>query len=322
MNTQILPNTEMRVAEICLGGGDLGGRLDKVFSFALLDRYIELGGNFIDTAHVYNNWIPGERSRSEKMIGAWMHSKRNRDNLIIATKGGHPDLRHMNVPRLSNREILEDLEESLIYLQVDHIDLYWLHRDDLSRPVEELVDLLAAQVKAGKIRYAAVSNWCLERLQAAQEYAARAGLPPFAADQVLWNAAAIDRAAIPDTTIHVMDRPLWEYHHASGLAAIPFSSQANGLFDKLEKGRLDPNQPAQFKHYPFAANKARLEKIQAIRTETGWTTTQVILGYLLSQPFTTIPIVGPKNIAQLDDSMRAAGIRLSPSQMSALDFQV
>jgi aryl-alcohol dehydrogenase-like predicted oxidoreductase len=251
MNTQTLPHTELRVSEVCLGGGDMGGQLDKTSSFALLDRYLELGGNFIDTAHVYNNWIPGERSRSEKMIGSWMRSKRNRDRLVIATKGGHPDLRHMGVPRLSDQEILEDLEESLIYMQVDHIDLYWLHRDDPSRPVEELVDLLAEQVKAGRIRYAGVSNWRLERLQAAQEYAARAGLPAFAADQVLWNAAVIDRAAIPDPTIHVMDKPLWDYHKATGLAAIPFTSQANGLFDKLEKGRLDSTIPSQFVHYPI-----------------------------------------------------------------------
>jgi aryl-alcohol dehydrogenase-like predicted oxidoreductase len=319
MNIQILPHTELRVSEICLGGGDLGGQLDKISSFALLDRYTELGGNFIDTAHVYNNWIPGERSRSEKMIGSWMRSKRNRDHLVIATKGGHPDLRHMNIPRLSDREILEDLEESLNYMQVDRIDIYWLHRDDPSRPVEELVELLAAQVKAGKIRSVGVSNWKVERLQAAQEYAARAGLPPFVADQVLWNAAFIDRAAIPDPTIQVMDKPLWDYHHATGLPAIPFSSQANGLFDKIEKGRLDPTNPAQLAHYPAAPNRARLEKIRAIGAETGWTTTQIVLAYLLSQPFTTIPIIGPKSIQQLDDSMRSAGIRLSPSQIATID---
>jgi aryl-alcohol dehydrogenase-like predicted oxidoreductase len=319
MNLQTLPHTDLCVSEICLGGGDLGGQLDRTTSFALLDRYVELGGNFIDTAHIYNNWIPGERSRSEKMIGSWMHARRNRENLVISTKGAHPDLRHMERPRSSNQEILEDLEESLLYLQVDCIDLYWLHRDDPARPVEELVELLAGQVKAGKIRYAGVSNWKVDRLRAAQEYAASAGLLPFAADQVLWNAAVIDRAGIPDTTIHVMDRALWEYHLSTGLAAIPYTSQANGLFNKIETGRLSAANRDRYPQYPYEANQARYAKIHTIGIEMGLSTTQVVLGYLLSQPFTTIPIVGPKTIPHLDDSMRAAGIRLSTEQINRIE---
>jgi aryl-alcohol dehydrogenase-like predicted oxidoreductase len=119
-----------------------------------------------------------------------------------------------------------------------------------------------------------------------------------------------------------MDKPLWDYHKATGLAAIPFTSQANGLFDKLEKGRLDSTIPSQFVHYPIPPNRARLEKIRAISAEAGWSTTQVVLGYLLSQPFATIPIIGPKNISQLEDSMRAAGVRLSPDQIAAIEAQV
>ena len=318
MITHILPNTDLNVSEICLGGGDLGGLLDQNASFALLDRYVELGGCFIDTAHVYNNWIPGELSRSEKTIGAWMRARKNRTQLILATKGGHPDLAHMHTPRLSDREIVTDLEESLRFLQVDCIDLYWLHRDDPTRPVEELVAILAAQVKAGKIRYAAVSNWKMERLRAAQDYAAAAGIQPFAADQVLWNAAVVDRAALADDTIHVMDNALWEYHRATGLAAIAFSSQAKGLFDKMEQGRITADS-GQIRHYPYAANLARLAAIRSIGAELGCATTQVVLGYLLSQPFTTVPIIGPKNLAQLETSMRAAGVRLSREQIKAIE---
>jgi aryl-alcohol dehydrogenase-like predicted oxidoreductase len=318
MNYQKIPHSDLRVSEICLGCGDLGGTLDRVRSFALLDRFAELGGTFLDTAHVYNDWIPGERSRSEKMIGSWMRARRNRDDLIIATKGAHPDLRHMGIPRLSPKEITADLEESLIYLQVDCIDLYWLHRDDPDRPVEEIVNILAKHIKAGKIRYCGASNWKVERLRAAREYADSAGFPPFIADQVLWNAAAVDRAAIPDPTIHVMDADLWRYHLETGIATIPYTSQANGYFDKLEKGRLEMMNAGLRAQFPYETNRRRFESIQAIRTARGLTTTQVILGYLLSQPFPTFPIIGPKTIPQLEDSLSAAGVRLEAEHLSLL----
>jgi aryl-alcohol dehydrogenase-like predicted oxidoreductase len=318
MNIQTIPNTNLRVSEICLGCGDMGGGMDRAGSYALLNRYLELGGNFLDTAHIYNDWIPGERSRSEKLIGAWMRTRRNRDDLVVSTKGGHPNLRHMDKPRLSANEIINDLDESLIYLQVDTIDLYWLHRDDPGRPVEEIMDVLAQQVRAGKIIAYGASNWRVERLRAAQEYSAQAGLPPFVADQVLWNAAAADRQAISDPTIHVMDQALWHYHQSTGLAAIPYSSQANGYFNKLDSGKIATMNPGLRAHYPLEANQPRLDAIRQIRALTGLTVTQIVLGYLLSQPFVTIPIIGPKNIEQLEDSMQACGVRLTAEQIISI----
>ena len=162
------------VSVISLGTGGAGANYDRATAFAMLDAFFEEGGNFVDTAHVYNDWIPGERSRSEKLLGAWMKERRNRSGVLLATKGAHPDLAQMQVGRLSPAEIQADLEESLRFLQVETIDLYWLHRDDPTRPVEEIIDTLEAQVQAGKIRYFGCSNWRLERIQAAQLYSRQA----------------------------------------------------------------------------------------------------------------------------------------------------
>jgi len=310
-----IPNTDLHVSQICLGSGDFGGGTDPKSSFAILDAFFEKGGNFIDTAHVYNNWIPGEKSRSEKVIGAWMADRRNRGNVVISTKGAHPDLDRMNVSRMSPAEIIHDLDESLSYLKVDQIDLYWLHRDDPSRPVAEILETLNAQIKAGKIRYFGASNWRTARLREAQEFAARSGLQPFSADQVLWNAAVVDPLAIADQTIMVMDSGLYEYHIASGLPCLAYTSQANGLFDRIQKGTLDQMDPGLKRAFPLQSNLARFERIRQIAQENGLTITQVVLGFLLSQAFTVIPIIGPRRIDQLNDSMSAAGVQLSREQI-------
>lgn len=311
-----IPNTDLHVSKICLGCGDFGGGIDPNSSYAMLDAFLELGGNFIDTAHVYNDWIPGEKSRSEKVIGAWMAERRNRDQVVISTKGAHPELTSMQVGRLSPAEILHDLDESLASLRVERIDFYWLHRDDLLHPVEEILETLNSAVKAGKIRYFGASNWRTARLKEAQEWAARTGMQPFSADQVLWNAAVIDIKLIADQTIMVMDPGLYEYHLASGLPLLAYTSQANGLFDRIYKGTLSQMNPASRKPYPFQQNLGRFERIRQVAQENGQTITQVVLGFLLSQPFKVVPIIGPKRIDQLKDSMSAADVLLSPRQIS------
>ena len=313
-----IPNTDLRVSEICLGAGPLGGDLNRSDSFALLDAFVEQGGNFIDTAHVYSDWIPGEKSRSEKLIGAWRHERSHGSKLVIGTKGAHPLLESMLTPRLSPQEIVTDLDESLTFLQMATIDLYWLHRDDISRPVAEIVDTLNAQVKAGKIRYFGASNWSADRLREAQDYAAHSGQQAFSANQPLWNLAVIDHAAMPDKTMVAMDASLINFHRANQLAAVPYTSQANGLFDRIAKGTWDKLGPAAQRTYPEAANRARYERIRQVAAQTGKTINQIVLAYLINQPFVTVPIIGTKRLDQLTDSLQAAGVILTPEQLQFL----
>jgi aryl-alcohol dehydrogenase-like predicted oxidoreductase len=313
-----IPNTGLTPSALCLGTADFGGAIDRAVAFSILDAFIENGGNFIDTAKVYNDWIPGEASRSEKLVGAWMKERGNRSNVIIATKGAHPDLHTMHIPRCAPAQIISDLDASLVHLQIERIDLYYLHRDDPTQPVEVIIDTLYDQAKAGKIRYYACSNWQLERIQAAQVYAASRGIPGFAAVQNLWNLANTQVDAIGDPTIVVMDDALWQYQHQANLASIPFSSQANGVFQKLDAGGAES---LSMKHQAMFLNpmtERRYATLQKLRAQTGLTSTQIVLGYMTSQPFPTIPIIGPRILEQLKDSLSAADIRLTEEQVAEL----
>jgi aryl-alcohol dehydrogenase-like predicted oxidoreductase len=317
MQYQTIPHTELVVSEICLGSGDMGGSIEPAASWNLLDIFLERGGNFIDTAHVYNDWLPGEKSRSEKIIGAWMKDRKNRSIMVLATKGGHhPVDGAPYVNRITPIEVRIDLEESLVFLQTDSIDLYWLHRDNPDIPAGDLLEILEVARSQGKIRYYGASNWRPERLAEAQAYAAEHGLAGFVADQMLWNAAKTDAQAIQDKTIMVMNQSLFDFHSRTGMPAIPYTSQANGLFSKMARGVLAQLYPGMLDSFPLEENSARYKMIQQVMLERGLSLSQVVLGWLLSQPFPTIPIVGPKNRAQLEDSLSAAGVRLNVQAMN------
>jgi aryl-alcohol dehydrogenase-like predicted oxidoreductase len=181
------------------------------------------------------------------------------------------------------------------------------------------METLRDQVVAGKVRYVACSNWTAPRIREAQDYAAAYGFRGFVADQMLWNLAVIDREALADRTIVMMDKPLRQFHVASELAAVPYSSQAGGLFQKMAAGTLDATNPGVNRMYPPAENARRFQRIQRLASETGLTVTQIVLGYLLSQPFVTVPIVGCKTLPHLRDTMNAADVRLDPMQIAYLE---
>lgn len=319
MGRVLLPGTDLRVSSLCLGAGGIGTRLDREQSFALLDAYLEMGGNFLDTARVYGDWVPGiERSISEKTIGAWMAERGMRDRVVLATKGAHFYLETPHLARVHPEEIVKDLEGSLRSLQVDHIDLYWLHRDDPTRPVEEIVETLNAQMKAGKIRWFGASNWRSERLRSAQAYAASQGLKGFVADQMFWNAAVLAIRPFGDPTVQFMDEDQFAFHQETGMAAIPYTSQAGGLFSRMHNGTLEQMAPGARSLYRLEETGQRYQQMRRIMEETGLTITQVILGYLHAQPFVTVPIVGCHSQEQLADSMRALDVRLTPEQVAAI----
>ena len=319
MKTVNLPNTDLTVSGICLGTGDIGSKIERSRSFRMLDLFLELGGTFIDTASVYANWLPGPESISEKTIGDWLCQSGKRDQVVLATKGAHPDLKTMHVSRMSRAEIVHDLDSSLRNLRTDVIDLYWLHRDDVKRPVGEILETLNDQVRAGKIRYFGCSNWSASRIREAQAYAEAHGLQGFSGDQMMWSLAVINRAAIADTTIVVMDDELRRLHAQGGLAAIPYTSQANGLFQKMAAGVADQMRPNHQAVYGSPENQARFQRVMALARELSTTVTAIVLGYLQSQPFVTVPIAGCQSPEQLADSAAASDVRLTAEQVAYLE---
>ncbi len=318
MRRLTLPNTSLTVSTLCLGTAEFGAAVPAAEALRLLDAFVAGGGNFIDTAKVYADWRPGERSIGEKTLGAWLRARRNRIDLVIATKGAHPELATMSIPRLSPREISADIEASLGNLGVDVLDLWYLHRDDPARPVGEIVETLNAQVAAGWIRYFGCSNWRTDRIAAAQAYAAARGLRGFSANQMYWNLAETIPAALSDKTVVLMDGLMAGLHTRTQLAAVPYSSQAQGFFQKLDAGAISPRD---FRGGVYASpvNRARMARLVEMRAETGLSLTQLSLGYLMAQPFPTVPVVGCNSLSQLADTLTAGDVALTPAQAAWLE---
>lgn len=316
MRYREIQGTDLKPATICMGGLPFitGGTPDP---FNLLNFYTELGGNFLDTANVYGKWLPDKANSSELTIGRWMKERRNRSKMIVATKGGHPDLASMRISRLSRSEVAADLEESLKALQTDWIDLYWLHRDDETIPVAEILDYLNEFVAAGKIRYFGCSNWRPNRIREALNYTQNHRLNGFVGNQAMWSLASVNPNGLTDPTLVPMDDVAFQLHCETGLAAIPYSSQANGFFNKLATPGAVLSENLR-RTYDNEVNLGRLERIKRLSWELSLSITQILLGYLLSQPFTTIPVVGCRTVEQLRDSMQAADVILDESTISYL----
>ena len=147
---------EMKVPALTFGAaGFERNDCDDVY-FEFLDKYVELGGWCIDTARVYCDWLENGHDSSEGVIGRWLKARNNRDKICIATKGGHPEMGHMDESRLSREELTKDLEASLRVLGVDYVDIYFLHRDDPKIPVEEIMPVLNDFYESGKIHFIGV----------------------------------------------------------------------------------------------------------------------------------------------------------------------
>ena len=319
MKTVHLPGTPLAVSPLCLGGVAFGNTLDERATFALLDRFVGLGGNFVDTARIYSDWVPGEKRRSERLLGDWLRARGHRDRLVVATKGAHPFIESPDVPRSSAAELRDDLEGSLRALRTDVIDLYWLHRDDPARPVEHFIDTLNVFQLEGKIRVFGASNWTAARLRTAHDYARASRQQGFVGNQPFW-CLGCQRAKPPPFTGYVLfDTDAWRFHCETGLAVIPYTSQANGFFSKLA---LPKNQqPANLAVHDFHTppNLAAAKVVTRLAHERNVAPSAIVLAYLWSRPFPVVPIIGSRTHAQLEDSAAALGLRLAEDELRALE---
>lgn len=306
MQYRPISGTEFNAAAIAFGGNTLSVLNGQDHANELLDLYAELGGNFIDTANIYGKWLEPASNYSEQYIGNWMKARRNRHQLVLATKGAHPAWTALTVPRLTRQDVLIDLHESLQALRTDYIDLYYLHRDDERQPVEEIMAYLNDLIKAGKIRAFGCSNWKPGRIQEAMQIAEQKGWHGFVANQMMWSLAVADPAAFPDPTMVAMDDPGYTLHRQSQLTAIAYSAQAGGYFDKLQQAGKSKISAEQRLLYDSPENDRRYTQACKLAYEMGCSLTEVVLGYLLAQPFPTFPIIGSRTPGQLRASMKAA----------------
>ncbi|MDB6113947.1 MAG: aldo/keto reductase, partial [Lacunisphaera sp.] len=259
------------------------------------------------------------KRRSERIIGDWLQARGHRDQLVVATKGAHAFIESLSTPRTSAAEIRDDLESSLRTLHIDVIDLYWLHRDDLTRPVEHFIDLLNTFQREGKIRAFGGSNWSAARLRAAHDYAKRSGQEGFVASQPLWCLGSAQARPASDPGLVKFDAAAYEFHRETAMAVLPYTSQAKGFYAKLALPR--EQQPADLRQNDFHTppNLAAAALAGQIARQRGVGLNAVVLAYLWSRPFPVLPIIGPRSIAQLEDCLAALPVRLSAAELQLLE---
>ncbi|BBH18866.1 hypothetical protein Back11_02110 [Paenibacillus baekrokdamisoli] len=319
MKLTAMSGTNLNFTPLALGTADFGSTISEELSFRIMDRFVEGGGNWIDTARVYADWVPGGHGKSEITVGNWLRKSGIRKRVLISTKGAHPNLSTMNVSRLTCQDIRYDVEESLNSLSVDKIDLYWLHRDDVSKPVSDIINTLNTLVKDGKIRLFGCSNWLPSRIREAAEYAESNGLHTFVASQIQWSLADINEDAVSDPTTVAMDKAGLEFYKETGLTVFAFTSQAKGFFQKLHAGGMKSLKDAVKDTYNNEVNRGRMERVVEVSKELNISISSVVLGYLTSQPFPVVPVIGSRSLEQVEEALEVLGVSLSPEQVDYLE---
>ena len=285
-------------SEIALGTAHFGAEVDTNTSFSIMDAYFDAGGSVLDTARLY------ARGNSEKTVGKWVHERGNRDKVKIVTKGAHPLLTDW-LPRVNEREITKDIDESLLALGTDYIDVYYLHRDDESKEVGEIVSILNKLVREGKVRQLGASNWRTERIHQANEFALKNGMQPFTFSQIMWSAAEVNPDGIEDKTLVAMSADEYSGYGKTNVAIMAYSSQAKGLFSHIASHGMSGISERMKKQYANFETEARARRFINLSKESGISPTAISLRCLMSDKLSPIPIIGCSSVSRLMDSLGA-----------------
>ena len=309
----------LRVARVVLGVGLFGSKYPASEGEKAIDYYVEHEGNILDTGNVYANWIPGaERSASEKFLGRYFKSHPGvREKVILCTKGAHYDFADPErAPRVNYDCIKYDVDDSLRNLCTDYIDLYWLHRDDSTHPVEPIMDALFEAQDAKKIGSFGASNWTCERIKAANDYAKKCGREGFFGSQIQF--AFIHTLDLSDkTTLYFDAEKDGQFYIDNNLDLFAYTSQAKGYITKMLTGAAFTGNMAT--NYDCPTNRERALRAAKVAEEIGGCTAEEIaLAYMHTLPYNTLTIVGPRILEQLQTSMRAGSIDLTKEQIAYL----
>ncbi|MEU7758171.1 MULTISPECIES: aldo/keto reductase [Micromonospora] len=315
------PATRREVSVLSLGAMLFGTATDEATSFAILDRYVEAGGTFIDTSDNYAFWQNGgQGGESEELLGRWRRSRGIGDEVVIATKLGArplaPGTSYVDNPEgLSAKVIRESAERSRERLGVERIDLLYAHIEDHTVPLQETVEGFAELVAEGTVGLLGASNHRAWRVERARALAAAAGLPGYEVLQYhrsylprrLDVPSELDRDgdvgwAGPDLLSYLRTEPQ--------LTLVAYSPLLKGAYARPE--RLG-------EEYALPATPARLEALRAVAAETGATVNQVVLAWLTGGDIPSIPLVGFSSVAQLEESLAAVDLELTAEQRTRLD---
>jgi aryl-alcohol dehydrogenase-like predicted oxidoreductase len=302
----------LKVSQLCLGTMNFGYRTDEATSSAILDRFLEAGGIFLDTANNYGQWH-GDAGESERVIGRWRRSRGVTDEVVIATKVGARTLLPGDPSPgqwqgLGARSIREDAETSLRQLGVERLDLYYAHIDDRSTPLEETVDALAELAERGTVGLLGASNHATWRIERARAIARAGGRPAYSCVQqehsylLPW----------PDPgQVNLVTEELIDYAAGEDLTLLAYSPLLKGVYAR-------PGE-APMPGYDHPTNRTRLAVLREVAAELGATPTQVVLAWLIQGQPPIIPVVGASTVAQLDELLGAVDLHLESDVRERLD---
>lgn len=315
MNYRNLGHTGLKVSTICLGTMQFGWSADEVMSYNIMDKAVELGCNFFDTADIYSRWAEGnEGGVSEEIIGRWLkQSTLRRQDIVLATKVRGEMGKGPNDQGLSRAHIMQAVEDSLTRLQTDYIDLYQVHWPDQETPLEETLSTLNDLVRAGKVRYIGCSNYPAWLLMKSMWVSDINGYARF--DSLQPHYSYVHRAEF--------ERELQAVCADQGVGVIPYSPLAAGFL--TGKYRRDTDVPDSVRadgvknRYMNEKGFAAVDKLEEIGNTHNTTIAQTAIAWILANPTVSSAIIGANNLDQLTDTMKGADIDLSAEEKAKLD---
>jgi len=304
-----LGNSKLNVSESCLGSMTFGDETNETDSFAIMDNFVQKGGNFIDTANMYSKGV------SEKIIGKWLRNKK-REDLVIATKQFWSMSNNSNINGSNRKQINNDLEDSLKRLQTDYIDLYYVHFFDVHTPLEETYNALNDLVNEGKIRNIGVSNYTAYQFQKTLDICDNNNFTKPIVFQPFYN-----------LMVRSIEYEILPLCMEEKITILPWSPLFGGwLSGKYYRGMKPPENTRVSNSTRFAWEKYNTEKtwliideLTKIAKELGKTVAQVALRWIVERPGKKIPILGVRTIKQLEDNLGAFGWTLNQNQMDRLN---
>ena len=302
-----LGRTGLKVSRLCLGTMNFGPEASDEDSFSIMDRALEHGINFFDTANVYGRKI--RRGYTEEIIGRWLaQGGGRREKIVLATKVYNPMDEWPNGGRLSAYHIRRACEDSLRRMQTDHIDLYQMHHIARECPWEEVWQAFELLFQQGKVTYFGSSNFAGWHIARGQEAAKARQFLGLVSEQSLYNlnARTIELEVIPAC-------------RAYGLGVIPWSPLAGGLLGGALQKAATGRRAGENAQKAIEKHRTRLEKYEALCHGLSEQPADVALAWLLSNPVVTAPIIGPRTQEQLDGSLRALEVQLTPETLKSLD---
>lgn len=301
----------LTVSDLCLGIMNFGYRTDEATAFGILDRFVDAGGTFIDTANNYGQWH-GEAGESERLLGRWIRSRHAADRVVVATKVGARTLTPGDPSRehwqgLGRDQIAADAETSRRQLGLDRLDLYYAHVDDRNTPLEETVDALAALAESGAVGLLGCNNTALWRIERARSMTRAAARPGYSCVQQR-HSYLLPLPARRQTNL--VTEELLDYVEAEELTLLAYSPLLGGAYPRGERPGGE---------YAHAANDARLAVLAEVAAELGATAPQVVLAWLLHSSPSVIPVTGASSVSQLDELLGATELSLDAETMARLD---